>query len=113
MIAVAHKHDGIKSKAYIQLNIDPDTYASYKRKWLQYEQNHAPLPRKRLSRKQLLCLALFLEMDFYTTALLLAKGCYVFHYEEADILVAKYLLKREGIREEIMEFLIFPPEKDS
>lgn len=111
MAAQKHKYvNGIKTEVYNSLCIDPDTYLAYKKHWKKYENGEGPLPgrRRRLSRKQLLFLALFLRMDFYTTALLLAKGGYAFHYEKADILVANYLLKHAGSRVEIMEDLLLP-----
>lgn len=100
---------GIKSEVISRLGMDPDTYYSYRKKWIAYEQG-GTLPLRRLSREQLFYLALFLEIDFWTTALLLAKAGYALRNRRADSLVAKFLLKNQGSREEIMTILISPKE---
>ena len=82
-----------KDRIIEELVITRDTFQTYKREWEAYEQSQrqGPVPSQRLTRIQLQRIAVFLDMDFYTTVGLLASGGYCFHDTEPDITVAKYL----------------------
>ena len=92
--------------AYI-LPIDPDTYASYKRAWIKFENNNCKgdFPRNRLSREELLYLAVYLKMDFYTAVAVLAAAGYSFRLTSSDRVVAGYLFDRRCSQEEALNAL--------
>lgn len=92
---------------YEKLSIHEDTYAAYKKVWLTFEKNgcSGAYPPKRLSRQRLLYLAVYLEMDYYTTAGMLAVAGYDFHATKADIIAAGYLLDRRYSKKEALKRL--------
>jgi len=95
-----------------ELNMDQDTYRSYRRAWEKFEENgcKGPYPRNRLSRERLLYLAVFLDMDYYTTVGMLGMAGYAFQLREADETVAGYLLERKYSKRDAMGKL-HPREK--
>lgn len=96
-----------KTELYNILEIDPDTYASYKRAWLLFEKNgcNGGFPRNRLSRERLLCLAIHLKMDFYTAVALLGMAGYSFPIAASDSVVAGYLWDHRYSRKEALDQL--------
>lgn len=95
------------TRIYDELAIDPDTYASYKKAWLKFEQNGCtgPYPSRRLSRQRLLYLAVYLEMDFYAAVGMLATAGYDFHSVKGDHIVTGYLLDRRHSRQDALNKL--------
>ncbi len=109
----ASKRAGIsKERIYEELNMDRDTYRSYRRAWDKFEENGCigPYPRNRLSRERLLYLAVFLDMDYYTTVGMLGMAGYAFQFSKADETVAGYLLERKFPKRDAMRKL-HPCEK--
>lgn len=92
---------------YEKLSIHEDTYAAYKKNWIEFEKNgcSGAYPAKRLSRQRLLYLAVYLEMDFYAAAGMLATAGYDFHSSKGDILAAGYLLDRRYPKQEALKRL--------
>lgn len=93
-----------KTEIYNILEMDSDTYASYRRAWCAFEKKDCtgPFPRNRLSRGRLLYLAVYLKMSFYTTVAMLAVAGYSFRLIHSDSVVAGYLLDRRYSREEAL-----------
>ncbi len=97
ILSVAQKKAGIKQTSiYNELNIDADTYNTYRKLWGAFERSGfmGPYPKRRLSRDRLLFLSYFLNMDFYTAVGMLAIAGYCFRSEEPDTTLAGYLLDR-------------------
>lgn len=96
-----------KTEIYNVLDIDSDTYASYKQSWLVFEKNGCtgPFPKKRLSRDRLLYLAIYMKMDFYTAVAVLAMAGYSFRLIRSDSIIAGYLLDRRYSREEALRHI--------
>lgn len=95
-------------EVYEELSIHEDTYAAYKKAWVAFEKNRGNgeiYPAKRLSRQRLLYLAVFLEMDYYTAAGMLATAGYDFHSSRGDILAAGYLLDRRYPKQDALKRL--------
>jgi|GEM_PF-5263988 len=98
-----------KTTLYAELNIDPDTWYSYKKIWTEFEENSCKgdFPRLRLlDRRKLLYLAVFLRMDFYSAVTMLAKGGYCFHFDQIDAAVAGCLLNGKPNRDAVLEQLL-------
>lgn len=89
------------------LNMDKETYRSYKRLWTSYEEQgcRGAYPRNRLSRERLLFLAVYLDLDFYTAAAMLAMGGYAFRTGEPDKTVVEYLINRSHTKQAVLEHL--------
>lgn len=89
------------------LPIDPDTYTAYKHAWIAFENNNykGNFPRNRLSRCQLLYLAVYLKMTFYTAAAVLATAGYSFRLRPLDKIVAEYLFDQRHSQYEVLEKL--------
>ena len=96
-----------KTEMYNILEIDPDTYAAYKKAWYLFEKSGCTgdFPRNRLSRDQLLCLAIYLKMDFHTAVMVLATAGYSFRLTTSDSIVVGYLLDRRYSREKALQQL--------
>lgn len=92
---------------YEKFSIHEDTYAVYKKTWIEFEKNgcHGTYPAKRLSRQRLLYLAVYLEMDYYSAAGMLATAGYDFHSSKGDILAAGYLLDRRYSKQDALNML--------
>ena len=104
----ARKRVGVTlTDIYELLSIHEDTYATYKKAWLEFENSgySGPYPPKRLSRQRLLYLAVYLEMDYYTAAGMLATAGYGFHSSRGDIVAAEYLLDRRCSKKEALKRL--------
>lgn len=83
------------------LNIaSADTYRVYRREWEAYEKNvnWNYFPRRRLSREQMLCILVLLQLDYATAVLVLGAAGYSFHDSERDSIVVKYLSGTEDER---------------
>lgn len=83
------------------LNIQTtDTYRSYRNEWNRFEADvrRATFPRRRLSREQMLCLVVLLQLDYPTAVLVLGAGGYCLQDGEADCAVAAYLQRSEAER---------------
>lgn len=104
----ARKRSGVKqTRIFDELNMDSDTYYSYKKRWEAFEKEgcKGAYPKKRLSRERLLFLAVFLDMDYYTTVGMLAIAGYSFHFGEPDITVAGYLLEKKSSKQDVINKL--------
>lgn len=90
-----------------QWNMEPDTYRAYRKAWTEFEENgfSGRYPKNRLSRERLLYLAVILDLDFYTTAGMLAMADYDFFCGEPDTTVATYLLEHEHPKEYVLSKL--------
>lgn len=83
------------------LNIaSTDTYRSYRREWEAFEQDvrRNVFPNRRMSREQMFCLVVLLQLDYATAVLILGAGGYGFHDSETDCVIVKYLLSPEAER---------------
>ena len=92
---------------YIQINIHPDTYNTYRQLWIEFEANGCvgPYPKNHLSRDRLLFLSFFLNMDFYTTVGILAIAGYCFRAKEPDKTLAEYLFDRRHSKESVRKLI--------
>lgn len=90
-----------------QWNMEPDTYRAYRKAWTEFEENgfSGRYPKNRLSRERLLYLAVILDLDFYTTAGMLAMADYDFFCGEPDTTVATYLIEHEHPKEYVLSKL--------
>lgn len=97
----ARGKDKDKSKTleavFEELGIHKDTYYSYKKNWEKYEERGGgAFPRNRLSRDQLIYLAVFLDMDYYEAVYMLGMAGYALQLDDDEKDAVEYLLDRSG-----------------
>ncbi len=86
-----------KTRMISELNMDEGTYIAYKKAWQRFESDEVGCgnyPVRGLTPRQLLRLAVFLNMDYFTAAGMLSVAGYSFH--KCYAYVAEYLLDPEN-----------------
>lgn len=107
-IQAARINKTIMAIAEEEVGISGNTWYSWKEKWEEKEKNNFlyGLPRQKLSRGQILILAVLFELNYPETINLLALAGYRHISGEPDCRVAAYIVQGIGSREELKQYLL-------